>query len=166
MPSATITICLREPIARIRPELQGHFIEHLGACVNGGIWVGQESPIPNLGGLRLDILEALGRIHPPVIRWPGGCFADDYHWEDGIGPRKDRPRRVNMWWGHDIENNHFGTHEFIQLCRYLKAEPYLAGNVGSGTVREMRDWVEYCNFASDSTLARRRASMARRCRSA
>jgi alpha-N-arabinofuranosidase len=93
-----------------------------------------------------------------VLRWPGGCFADDYHWEDGIGPRSQRPRRVNLWWGQNIECNQFGTHEFIQLCRYLGAEPYLAGNVGSGTVREMRDWMEYCNFAGDSTLARRRAA--------
>jgi alpha-N-arabinofuranosidase len=102
------------------------------------------------------VLGALKRLGIPVLRWPGGCFADDYHWEDGVGPRRDRPRRVNTWWGQSIECNGFGTHEFIQLCRYLGCEPFLAGNVGSGTVRELRDWVEYCNFAGDSTLARRR----------
>ncbi len=158
MPGATLTILLDEPIGTIRPELHGQFAEHLGACIEGGIWVGEDSAIVNVGGIRSDVLEALKRLRPPVLRWPGGCFADDYHWEDGVGPRRDRPRRVNLWWGQDIECNQFGTHEFIQLCRYLGAEPYIAGNVGSGTVREMRDWMEYCNFAGDSTLARRRAA--------
>ncbi|HZL34264.1 MAG TPA: alpha-L-arabinofuranosidase C-terminal domain-containing protein [Tepidisphaeraceae bacterium] len=156
MSASTITICLNEPTGIIRPELHGQFAEHLGACIDGGLWVGEESRIPNLGGLRTDVLEALRKLRPPVLRWPGGCFADDYHWEDGIGPRRERPRRVNLWWGQGIEDNHFGTHEFIHLCRYLGAKPYLAGNVGSGTVREMRDWMEYCNYAGDSTLARRR----------
>lgn len=155
---AKITICLNEPIAVIRPELYGHFAEHLGACVDGGLWVGDDPAIPNLGGLRRDVLDALRKLRIPVLRWPGGCYADDYHWEDGVGPRSARPRRVNLWWGENIESNHFGTHEFIQLCRYLGAEPYLAGNLGSGSVREMRDWVEYCNFPGDSTLARRRAA--------
>jgi alpha-N-arabinofuranosidase len=141
----------------IRPELYGHFAEHLGACIDDGIWVGEDSPISNFGGIRSDVLDALRQLHPPVLRWPGGCYADDYHWEDGIGPRKDRPRRVNLWWGQGIEANAFGTHEFIQVCRYLGAEPYLAGNLGSGSPRQMRDWMEYCNFTGDSTLARRRA---------
>jgi alpha-N-arabinofuranosidase len=154
---ATISISPDDSIGVIRPELHGQFAEHLGGCVDGGIWVGEDSAIANVGGIRADVLGALARIRPPVVRWPGGCFADDYHWEDGVGPRKDRPRRVNLWWGQNIENNHFGTHEFLQLCRYLGAEPYLAGNVGSGGVREMREWMEYCNFAGDSTLARRRA---------
>ncbi|MDB5172519.1 MAG: alpha-L-arabinofuranosidase domain protein [Phycisphaerales bacterium] len=154
---ATISISLDQPIAVIRPELHGQFAEHLGGCIEGGIWVGEDSAIPNLGGIRSDVLKALSKIRPPVIRWPGGCFADDYHWEDGVGPRKERPRRVNLWWGQNIETNHFGTHEFLQLCRYLGADPYLAGNLGSGSVREMRHWMEYCNFAGDSTLARRRA---------
>lgn len=158
MPPASITVSLNAPIATLDPRLHGHFIEHLGQCVNGGIWVGTDSPLPNLGGLRADVVEALAELAPPVVRWPGGCFADDYHWEDGVGQRKDRPRRVNLWWGQDIEDNHFGTHEFIDLCRYLRAEPYLAGNVGSGAVREMREWHEYCNFTGDSTLARRRAA--------
>jgi alpha-N-arabinofuranosidase len=143
--------------AFIRAELYGHFIEHLGSAVDGGLWVGEESPIPNVGGIRSDVLDALRQLHPPVLRWPGGCYADDYHWEDGIGPRAARPRRVNIWWGQNIESNSFGTHEFIQVCRTLGAEPYLAGNVGTGSPRELRDWVEYCNFAGDSTFARRRA---------
>ena len=156
MARATITICLDEPVGRIRPELYGHFAEHLGACIDEGIWVGEHSRIPNLNGVRTDVLDALRQIRPPVIRWPGGCYADDYHWEDGVGPRTQRPRRVNVWWGQNVETNAFGTHEFIDVCRYLGAEPYLAGNVGSGSPREMRDWVEYCNFAGDSTLTRRR----------
>lgn len=157
MAQATITILTDEPIGLIRPELHGQFIEHLGGCIDGGIWVGESSSIPNVSGFRSDVLEAMKKLRPPVLRWPGGCYADDYHWEDGIGPAAQRPRRVNIWWGQNVETNAFGTHEFIQLCRYLGAEPYLAGNVGSGAVRDMRDWVEYCNFNGDSTLARRRA---------
>jgi len=141
----------------IRPELYGHFIEHLGTCIDDGIWVGEDSRLQHFGGIRSDVLDALRQLHPPVLRWPGGCYADDYHWEDGIGPRNARPRRVNMWWGQNIESNAFGTHEFIQVCRTLGAEPYLAGNVGSGSPQELRNWVEYCNFAGDSALARRRA---------
>src|SRR4051812_47683520 len=156
MPASRVTVHLDEPIAVIQPALYGHFAEHLGACVDEGLWVGEASPIPNIGGLRADIIDALRRIRVPVLRWPGGCFADDYHWEDGVGPRKDRPRRVNAWWGCDVESNAFGTHEFLQLCRHLRCEPFLAGNVGSGSPRELRDWVEYCNFPGDSALARRR----------
>ena len=155
---ARVRIFPDEPIGTIHRQLYGHFAEHLGCCVSEGIWVGPDSSIPNIGGIRSDVVEALRRIRPPVLRWPGGCYADDYHWTDGIGPRKDRPRRVNIWWGQTIEDNQFGTHEFISLCRLIGAEPYLAGNVGSGTVREMRDWVEYCNFAGDSTLARLRGA--------
>jgi alpha-N-arabinofuranosidase len=158
MPDATITLCLDEPIARISPLLHGQFAEHLGSGIDRGLWVGPDSPIPNVGGLRSDVLEALRRLHVPVLRWPGGCFADDYHWEDGVGPPNDRPRRVNLWWGQNIETNAFGTHEFITLCRYLGADPYFGGNLGSGSVRELRDWMEYCNFPGPSTLARRRAA--------
>jgi alpha-N-arabinofuranosidase len=156
MPPSRISVLLDEPIGRIRPELYGQFAEHLGACIDEGLWVGEDSAIPNLGGIRSDVLEALRKLHIPILRWPGGCYADDYHWEDGIGPRRERPRRVNIWWGETVECNHFGTHEFIRLCRYLGCQPFLAGNVGTGSPREMRDWVEYCNFADDSTLARRR----------
>ena len=158
MSRAKITVHLDQPIGTIRPELYGHFAEHLGGCIDGGLWVGEDSPIPNYGGLRADAIEALRKLNPPVLRWPGGCFADDYHWPDGVGPRRERPRTVNLWWGQTVENNHFGTHEFLNLCRFVGAEPYLAGNVGSGSPREMRDWVEYCNFPGDSTLARRRAA--------
>ena len=158
MPNAKITICLNEPLGVINPNMYSHFMEHLGTCVDEGIWVGEHSPIPNLGGIRRDVIAALRKLNPPVLRWPGGCFADDYHWEDGIGPRDARPRRVNIWWGDTIENNHFGTHEFMQLCGLLGAQPYLCGNVGSGSPREMRDWVEYCNYDGDSTLAARRAA--------
>ena len=155
--ASSITISLGSANEFIRPELYGHFTEHLGTCIDQGIWVGESSSIPNVGGIRTDVLDALRQLHPPVVRWPGGCYADDYHWEDGIGPRASRPRRVNLWWGQNIETNAFGTHEFVQVCRTLGAEPYLAGNVASGTPRELRDWVEYCNFAGDSSLARRRA---------
>ena len=159
MSRATITVHLDEPPGPvIRPELYGQFAEHLGSCVYGGLWVGEDSPIDNHGGLRADAIEALRRLRVPVLRWPGGCFADDYHWEDGVGPRRERPRTVNLWWGQTVETNHFGTHEFINLCRYLGAEPYLAGNMGSGSPAEMRNWLEYCNFSGDSTLARRRSA--------
>jgi alpha-N-arabinofuranosidase len=155
---AKITISLDEPIGTINPNLYGHFAEHLGNLVYDGIWVGEDSPIPNAGGIRLDVVNALKRVKPPVVRWPGGCFADDYHWQDGIGPRAGRPKRVNIWWGRVIEPNWFGTHEFIRFCRLIGAEPYLCGNVGSGSPRELRDWVEYCNYDGPSTLAEQRAA--------
>ena len=158
MPANAIRVRLDlAPIGTVRPELYGHFAEHLGGCVYGGLWVGTDSAIPNDGGLRLDVLRALQKLSIPVLRWPGGCFADDYDWTDGVGPPAGRPRRFNAWWGHDVDDNAFGTHEFLRLCDLLGAEPYLAGNVGSGTPREMKQWVEYCNFAGDTTLARRRA---------
>ena len=134
MPAARITVLLDEPIGFIRPELYGHFAEHLGACVDDGLWVGEASPIPNLGGLRTDVLDALKQLRIPVLRWPGGCFADDYHWEDGVGPRKDRPRRVNVWWGQTVESNAFGTHEFIEpLPPPGVPSRTWPGNVGSGS---------------------------------
>jgi alpha-N-arabinofuranosidase len=158
MSDATIDVLLNEPIAAIHPNLYGHFMEHLGGCIEEGCWVGEDSAIAHTGGIRNDIVAALKTVRAPVIRWPGGCFADDYHWQDGIGPRDQRPRRVNMHWGEVIETNQFGTHEFLAFCRAVGAQPYLCGNVGSGTPRELRDWVEYCNFPGDSTLARQRAA--------
>ncbi len=155
---ASIRVTPEHGLARINPNIYGHFAEHLGACIYEGIWVGEDSSIPNTRGLRNDVIAALRNLAPPVIRWPGGCFADDYHWRDGIGPPEDRPRRINLWWGEDIETNHFGTHEFIELCRQTGAQPYVVGNVGSGTPGEMRNWIEYCNFGGDSTLARERAA--------
>jgi alpha-N-arabinofuranosidase len=143
-------------IATIRPELHGHFAEHLGSCVYGGLWVGADSRIPNINGYRKQAVEYLKELGIPVLRWPGGCFADDYHWRDGIGPPPKRPKRVNIHWGNYTEDNSFGTHEFLGLCKLIGAEPYLAGNVGSGTPEELRDWVEYCNYPEGSTLAEER----------
>jgi alpha-L-arabinofuranosidase len=156
--TANLTIHPEDPIAVINPNLYGHFAEHLGRCIYDGIWVGPDSPIPNTDGFRNDMLAALRRLKPPVIRWPGGCFADDYHWQDGIGPRAERPQRINIHWGEVIESNQVGTQEFVRFCRLVGAEPYFCGNVGSGTVRELRDWVEYCNFPGDSSWARQRAA--------
>jgi len=157
-PDATIDILLNEPIGVIAPNIYGHFMEHLGGCIEGGCWVGTDAPILNEDGIRRDVTRALAEVGAPVIRWPGGCFADDYHWQDGIGPRDKRPRRINIHWGDVIETNQFGTHEFLAFCKAVGAAPYFCGNLGSGSPREMRDWVEYCNFPGDSTLARERAA--------
>jgi alpha-N-arabinofuranosidase len=154
---AKITINPSDPISIINPNIYGHFAEHLGRCIYDGIWVGKDSPIPNSGGFRNDVIAALRKMRPPVIRWPGGCFADDYHWQEGTGPAEARPRRINIHWGEVIETNQVGTQEFVQFCRLVGAEPYFCGNVGSGTPREMRDWVEYCNFPGESTWAQQRA---------
>ncbi len=143
--------------AEINPNIYGHFAEHLGRCVYEGIWVGERSRIPNENGMRLDVLAALKQLRAPVMRWPGGCFADDYHWRDGIGPRSQRPKTVNIWW-HQTEPNEFGTDEFMAFCRAVGCEPYLAANVGSGTPDEARAWVEYCNFEGESTLTAQRAA--------
>lgn len=151
-----VTVIPDERIGVINPYLHGHFSEHLGELVYPGICVDPAGPIPNEGGLRTDVIQALKPLGIPVLRWPGGCFADDYHWRDGIGPVCDRPLRINRHWGHAEEPNHFGTHEFVRFCRALGAEPYFAGNLGSGTPAELRDWVEYCNFAGRSTLANER----------
>lgn len=162
MTTTRITLNPADTIATINPNIYGHFAEHLGRCIYDGIWVGEDSPIPNIEGFRTDIIEALRRMKPPVIRWPGGCFADDYHWQDGVGPRNQRPRRINIHWGEVIETNQVGTQEFIRFCRLVGAEPYFCGNVGSGTPRELRDWIEYCNFpdsgATGSTWAQQRAA--------
>lgn len=153
-----ITVNPNDRGATINPNIYGHFAEHLGRCIYDGIWVGEDPTIPNTNGFRLDLIKALRKMKPSVIRWPGGCFADDYHWQDGIGPRAERPRRINIHWGEVIETNQVGTQEFVEFCRLVGAEPYLCANLGSGTVREMRDWVEYCNFPGDSTWAQKRAA--------
>jgi alpha-N-arabinofuranosidase len=137
----------------INRNIYGHFAEHLGHCIYGGVWVGEDSPIPNTRGIRNDTVAALKRIKIPVLRWPGGCFADEYHWRDGIGPRAARPTMVNTHWGGVTENNHFGTHEFLDLCEQLGCEPYICGNVGSGTVQEMQQWVEYITFDGLSPMS-------------
>ena len=144
----------------IPKEIYGQFAEHLGACIYGGLWVGPESEIPNTDGYRNDVLEALKTLKVPVMRWPGGCFADEYHWRDGIGPREDRPRMVNSNWGGTVEDNSFGTHEFLNLCEMIGCEPYISGNVGSGTVEELAKWVEYMT-AADGPMARLRAENGR-----
>lgn len=138
---------------KINKNIYGHFAEHLGRCIYEGIWVGEDSAIPNVRGIRTDVVEALRNIKIPVLRWPGGCFADEYHWRDGLGPREKRAKIVNTHWGGVTENNHFGTHEFFDLCEQLGAEPYICGNVGSGTVYEMQQWVEYMTFAGESPMA-------------
>ncbi len=137
----------------IAPEVYGHFAEHLGRCIYEGFWVGEDSEIPNIGGIRTDVVEALRKLQIPVLRWPGGCFADEYHWKEGIGPRPKRPSMVNTHWGMVTETNAFGTHEFLHLCEMLDCEAYIAGNVGSGTVEEMQDWVEYMTFDGVSEMA-------------
>jgi alpha-N-arabinofuranosidase len=138
---------------KISRDIYGHFSEHLGHCIYEGYWVGAESSIPNVGGIRTDIVEALKKIKIPVLRWPGGCFADEYHWKDGIGPYEGRPTMVNTHWGGVTENNHFGTHEFMALCELLGTEPYITGNVGSGSVQEIQEWVEYLTFDGRSPMA-------------
>jgi len=148
-----IVIHADRPKSTINRNIYGHFSEHLGRCIYEGLWVGEDSPIPNTNGIRSDVLDALKRMKIPVLRWPGGCFADEYHWKDGIGPREGRKRMINTHWGGVVENNHFGTHEFLMLCEMLECEPYINGNVGSGTVQEMSEWVEYMTFDGVSPMA-------------
>lgn len=145
----------------IAPEIYGQFAEHLGRCIYGGIWVGEDSSIPNINGYRTDVVEAFRDLQIPVLRWPGGCFADEYHWRDGIGPKEDRPTMVNSNWGGTIEDNSFGTHEFFNFCELLGIEPYLSLNVGSGTVEEMAKWIEYVT-AVDGPQAKERAKNGRK----
>lgn len=137
----------------ISRHLYGHFAEHLGRCIYDGLWVGTDSPIPNTRGWRNDLIDALKKIGIPNLRWPGGCFADTYNWFDGIGPKESRPSMLNVHWGGTLENNHVGTHEFLDLCELLETEPYIAGNVGSGTPREMAQWLEYITMAGKSPMA-------------
>jgi alpha-N-arabinofuranosidase len=158
---ATLTIHADKPGAKIDANIYGQFMEHLGRNVYEGIWVGENSTIPNTRGFRNDTLAALKKLKVPVLRWPGGCFADEYHWRDGIGPREKRPHRVNTHWGGVIEPNEFGTHEFFELAEMLGAKTYLAVNVGSGTVQETAEWVEYITSPSESTLAKERRANGR-----
>ncbi|MEZ0129171.1 alpha-N-arabinofuranosidase, partial [Flavobacterium sp. LBUM151] len=137
----------------INKNIYGHFAEHLGRCIYGGFFVGDTSKIPNTNGVRNDIIKALKDLKIPNLRWPGGCFADTYHWKDGIGPKEQRPTIVNQWWGGVTEDNSFGTHDFLNLCEELGAEPYLSGNVGSGTVQEFADWIQYANFGGKSPMS-------------
>jgi len=134
-------------------ELQGNFSEHLGRCIYEGLYVGENSDIPNVNGMRIDVVEALKEMQLPVLRWPGGCFADEYHWKDGIGDKATRKKMINTHWGGVVEDNSFGTHEFMELCRQIGCKTYINGNVGSGTVQEMSEWVEYMTFEGVSPMA-------------
>lgn len=138
---------------KINKEIYGNFSEHLGRCIYEGVYVGENSSIPNKAGMRCDVVNALKEIKLPVLRWPGGCFADEYHWKDGIGPKENRKKMVNTHWGGVVEDNSFGTHEFLELCEQIGCEPYINGNVGSGTVQEMSEWVEYVTFDGVSPMA-------------
>jgi alpha-N-arabinofuranosidase len=152
-PTIAATVRADQPGPVVSRNIYGHFAEHLGRGIYEGIWVGLDSPIPNTRGMRNDVVAALKALNIPVLRWPGGCFADEYHWKDGIGPREKRPSIINTHWGGVVENNHFGTHEFMDLVDQLGADAYISGNLGSGTVQEMMEWVEYLTSAADSPLA-------------
>ncbi len=152
-PANRLVIHANQTVSTINRNIYGQFSEHLGRGIYEGIWVGEHSPIPNTRGIRNDVVAALRQIQVPVLRWPGGCFADEYHWKDGIGPREQRPQMINTHWGGVVENNHFGTHEFLDLREQLGCEPYICGNVGSGTVQEMQQWVEYITFPGVSPMA-------------
>jgi alpha-L-arabinofuranosidase len=156
--SAEIAVTVRAdtPGAVIDPAVYGQFAEHLGRLIYEGIWVGEDSKIPNTRGYRNDVLAALKELGVPVLRWPGGCFADEYNWREGIGPREQRPRKVNTHWGGVVEDNAFGTHEFMDFAELIGADAYVNGNVGTGTPREMAEWVEYMTAEGDSTLAQLR----------
>ena len=153
-----VTIDGAKPGPVISKYVYGQFAEHLGTGIYGGLWVGPESPIPNTRGWRNDVVAALKALHVPLVRWPGGCFADQYHWRDGIGPRAVRPVRINTNWGGVDERNEVGTHEFFDLVEQLGAEAYVNGNAGSGTVQEMAEWIEYLTAGGESSLAALRAS--------
>lgn len=150
---AELIIKANEGTNKISRHIYGQFSEHLGHCIYGGIWVGKDSPIPNTNGYRNDVVAALKEIRIPNLRWPGGCFADEYHWRDGIGPKENRPKMVNTHWGGVVEDNSFGTDEFLNFCELVGAEPYICGNLGSGTVEEMSKWVEYMTFGGESPMA-------------
>jgi alpha-L-arabinofuranosidase len=167
---AGIEILLDEPIGTIRPDIYGHFAENIGGVIYDGIWVGDDSKIPNVGGIRAALVEHMKRIKPAVVRWPGGCFADSYNWRDGIGPRNERPKRTNFWTNSDFlkkapdgpqkyDPNQFGTNEFVRFCRLVGAEPYMAANLRSLTPTDFYEWVDYCNSpAGMTTLADARAA--------
>ncbi len=150
---AKIFINEKNKKGHINAEIYGHFSEHLGRCIYEGLYVGEDSDIPNVNGMRKDVVDALKEMKIPVLRWPGGCFADEYHWKDGIGPKETRKKMINTHWGGVVEDNSFGTHEFFELCEQLGCKTYVNGNVGSGTVQEMSEWVEYVTFDGVSPMA-------------
>ncbi len=157
----SLTIHADQSGATINRNIYGHFSEHLGRCIYEGFWVGEDSPIPNTRGIRNDVVAALKKLNLPQLRWPGGCFADEYHWKDGIGPREKRAKIYNSHWGGVVETNAFGTHEFLDLCEQLGCEPYICLNVGSGTVQEAMEWVEYMTSPADSPMANLRRANGR-----
>jgi alpha-L-arabinofuranosidase len=150
--SNIVTIDLSKAKCRISRYIYSHFSEHLGHCIYGGIWVGENSKIPNIRGIRKDVVDAMKHIKVPAIRWPGGCFADEYHWKNGIGPQLQRPSMINTNWGGVTEDNSFGTHEYLDFCEQVGCDPYITGNIGSGTVQEMSQWVEYLNSENTSPM--------------
>lgn len=158
---SSVDIDVKNEIGTIRPEVYGQFAEHLGRGIYEGIWVGENSSIPNEDGYRSDVLAALKHLKVPVVRWPGGCFADEYNWRDGVGPREERPVRINNLWGGVEEDNSFGTHEFFNFAEKIGAKVYLAANVGSGTPREMMQWIEYISSDKNGSLANERRSNGR-----
>lgn len=150
------TLKTDQPGSQISRYIYGQFSEHLGRGIYDGIWVGPDSPIPNTRGIRNDVVAALKAIKVPVVRWPGGCFADEYHWRDGIGPRNERPIRKNNWWGGALETNAFGTHEFFDFIEQIGADAYVSVNVASSTPTEMREWIEYMTSKDKDSLANER----------
>ena len=156
MKKISMVINADDRLGHIAPEIYGHFSEHLGRCIYNGIYVGENSPIPNTDGIRNDIIEALRNIKAPVFRWPGGCFAEEYHWQDGIGEKSLRRKIVNTNWGGVTEDNSFGTHEFMRFCELVGCKPYINGNVGSGSVRELSEWIEYMTSDAESPLTEQR----------
>ena len=153
MKNISMLINTADKRSHINPEIYGHFSEHLGRCIYNGMYVGENSEIPNIKGVRKDVIEAFKEIKMPVLRWPGGCFADEYHWKDGIGEKSQRKKMINTNWGGVTEDNSFGTNEFFDLCEEIGCEPYLAGNLGSGTVQELAEWIEYITFDGVSPMA-------------
>jgi alpha-L-arabinofuranosidase len=152
MAQSTLKLNPEKASVKISKEIYGHFSEHLGTCIYGGIYVGENSKIPNIKGYRTDVVNAMKEVKIPVLRWPGGCFADTYHWKDGIGPKENRPSIVNVHWGGVTEDNSFGTHEFLDFCELIGTEPYLSINVGTGTVQEAAEWVEYVTSSNESPM--------------
>jgi alpha-N-arabinofuranosidase len=149
----TLVLKVDQAKTKINKEIYGQFSEHLGTCIYEGIYVGEDAEIPNIDGYRTDVVNAFKELKIPVLRWPGGCFADTYHWKDGIGPKEKRPSIVNVHWGNVTEDNSFGTHEFLNFCELIGTEPYLSINVGSGSVQEATEWVEYVTSSNENPMS-------------
>src|SRR3984957_2455189 len=155
--STSAVVHADQPGPRIDRHIYGQFAEHLGRGIYEGVWVGEDSTIPNTHGFRNDVLAALRELHVPDVRWPGGCFADEYHWRDGIGPRASRPVTLNTNWGGVPDNNAFGTHEFLEFAGLIGADAYINGNLGTGSSREMAEWLQYMTSDKPTSLVKERA---------